>query len=80
MHGLEGLLLYSALFCMMESAAGNTLTLTAVNGLTTCPGGDLAFNCTITTTTDNFNFNWRREGASLSSGASYLYIDANMHL
>ena len=35
------------------------------------------FNCTITATTDNFNFNWRREGASLSSGASYLYIDGN---
>ena len=78
MHGLEGLLLYSASFCMiMLSAAGNTLTLTAVNGNTTCPGGDLAFNCTITATTDNFNFNWRREGASLSSGASYLYIDGN---
>ena len=33
------------------------------------------FNCTITATTDNFNFNWRREGAFLSSGASYLYND-----
>ena len=61
----------------MLSAAGNTLTLTAVNGNTTCPGGDLVFNCTITATTDNFNFNWRREGATLSSGASYLYTDGN---
>ena len=62
---------------IMLSAAGNTLTLTAVNGLTTCPGGDLVFNCTITSTTDDFNFNWRREGATLSSGASYLYTDDN---
>ena len=61
----------------MLSAAGNTLTLTAVNGNTTCPGGDLVFNCTITTTTADFNFNWRREGATLSSGASYLYTDGN---
>ena len=60
MHGLEGLLLYIFCFILhdyMVSAAGNTLTLTAVNGNTTCPGGDLAFNCTITATTDNFNFN-----------------------
>ena len=35
------------------------------------------FNCTITTTTNIFNFNWRREGATLSSGASYLYNDGN---
>ena len=76
MHGLEGLLCF-ILHDYMVSAAGNTLTLTAVNGNTTCPGGDLVFNCTITATTDNFNFNWRREGASLSSGASYLYIDGN---
>ena len=45
--------------------------------MATCPGGDLVFNCTITATTGNFNFNWRREGASLSSGASYLYNDGN---
>ena len=57
------------------TVSGNTLTLTAVNGNTTCPGGDLVFNCTITTTTGNIhevNMQWRRAGAS-SSAVIYLY-------
>ena len=55
--------------------SGNSLTLTAVNGNTTCPGGDLVFNCTITTTTGNINvvsLQWRRAGAS-SPAVIYLY-------
>ena len=59
------------------TVSGNTLTLTAVNGNTTCPGGDLVFNCTITTTTGNIhvvNMQWRRAGAS-SPAAVYLYTN-----
>ena len=59
----------------MLTVSGNTLTLTAVNGLTTCPGGDLVFNCTITTTSSNINtltLQWRRSGASVAA-ATYLF-------
>ena len=62
-------------FCRQHTVSGNTLALTAVNGLTTCPGGDLVFNCTITTTSSNINtltLQWRRSGASVAA-ATYLF-------
>ena len=59
----------------LRTVSGNTLTLTAVTGNTACPGGDLLFNCTITSTTGNINIvnlRWRKAGAS-SPAVIYVY-------
>ena len=65
----------------LRTVSGNTLTLTAVTGNTACPGGDLLFNCTITSTTGNINIvnlRWRRAGAS-SPAVIYVY-NSNEHI
>ena len=65
----------------LRTVSGNTLTLTAVTGNTACPGGDLVFNCTITSTTGNINIvnlRWRRAGAS-SPAVIYVYTSNELH-
>ena len=57
--------------------AANSLVLSAVKG-TACPGGDLVYNCTVSSTSMQFTMRWR-EAMTVSPSVFYLYDEPETH-
>ena len=57
--------------------ATNSLVLSTVKG-TACPGGDLVYNCTVSSTSMQFTMRWR-EAMTVSPSIFYLYDDPATH-